>query len=173
VQGVEASVTRAVREPVAADGPTEPLHPRIAFEHSDIAARHVVIGGYCVLIGVLIVTSLLYFYFSFLAHDRAASSPPPLAIEAHGTPLPPRPRLQSSPRRDLQDMRVFENSVLNKYWWVDRTKGVVGLPIDRAMDLLLERGIPPQKAPADLKLFPPKAGDRSVGFEGKVAPEPR
>ncbi len=32
---------------------------------------------------------------------------------------------------------------LRGYGWVDRNKGVVSLPIDRAMDLVAQRGLPP------------------------------
>ena len=174
VRDIEVSVSHAVRDfAPAAPGAVEPLHPDVAFEHSDISARGVVITGYCVLAGAGVAALVVYGCFAFLAQYRADSSPAPLAIEAHGTPLPPQPRIQSSPRRDLAAQRAVEDSVLNKYWWVDRQKGVVGIPIERAMDLVAQRGIPRRTAPSDLKLFPPKAGDRSVGFEGKVAPEPR
>lgn len=154
-------------------GPYEPLNPDVEFERSDIHWIGTIITGVCVLGGALIITGLLYFYFSYLRHYRAEVNPVPLGIEAHGTPLPPEPRIQESPRRDLAGQRAYEDYVLNNYVWVDKQKGVVGIPIERAMDMIVQRGIPPQSAPADLKLFPPEAGDRGVGFEGKVAPEPR
>jgi hypothetical protein len=176
IESIESSVAGAVHkypEPEVIEGPTEPINPTVRFEHSDINASGVVITAVSVFIVGGILTCLLYFYFTALAHHRGAVSPPPLAIEAHGNPIPPQPRIQESPRRDLADRRVYENSVLNKYWWVDRQKGVVGMPIQRAMQMLVVRGIPAQSAPADLKLFPPHTGDRAVGFEDKVAPEPR
>ncbi len=170
-----AIIVRAVHQmrDAAPPGEMAPLHPDIRFEESDIDARGTAIAGYAVLLGALFVACLLYFFFAFLSNYRARLSPPPLPIEAHGTPLPPQPRIQESPRRDLEDLRAYEDSVLNHYAWVDQQKGVVGLPIERAMELIVQRGIPPQKAPDNLKLFPPSAGDRGVGFVGKVAPEPR
>jgi hypothetical protein len=176
VEAIESSVARAVHglpRSQAPEGPTVPVDPSVRFEHSDINAFGVVITGVSVLVFSAIFTGLIYFYFTALAHHRSVISPPPLAIEAHGNPMPPEPRIQESPRRDLEDQRVYEHAVLNKYWWVDRQKGVVGLPIEQAMRILVNRGIPPQSAPADLKLFPPHTGDRAVGFENKVAPEPR
>ena len=35
-----------------------------------------------------------------------------------------------------------ENEVLGSYDWVDQKNGVVRIPIDRAMDLLAQRGLP-------------------------------
>jgi len=176
IEDIGESVVRAVHaypQPEVVEGPTEPIDPAVRFEHSDISAFGVVLTGVCVLVGSLILSSLLYFYFTALAKHRASVSAPPLPMEAHGNPLPPEPRIQQSPVRDLEGQRVYENSVLNKYWWVDRQKGLVGMPIERAMQMLVQRGIPPQSAPSDLKLFPPQTGDRGVGFENKVAPEPR
>jgi len=55
---------------------------------------------------------------------------------------PSYPRLQLSAPADLQAFRAREENELNTYGWVDRTSGIVRVPIDRAMDLLLEKGLP-------------------------------
>ena len=70
-------------------------------------------------------------------------------------------------------MRAREDWELSHYFWLDKAKGKVAIPIDRAMDILAARGIPPQKQPPGLELSQPEAGTRQTGFEGKVAPEPR
>ena len=57
-------------------------------------------------------------------------------------PRPPAPRLQTSPTRDLQEMRRAENARLQSYGWVDRTAGIVRLPIERAMEMVVEQGLP-------------------------------
>lgn len=148
-------------------------HDDVHFEHTDIDVRHTFITGVSVLVGMWIVILLLYFLFSWLAHERAISSPPPLPIAAHGNPLPPEPRLQPAPHKDLEALRARNNWELSHYYWVDKAKGTVAIPIDRAMDILAARGIPPQKQPPHLVLSQPEAGTRQTGFEGKVAPEPR
>ena len=63
--------------------------------------------------------------------------------------LPPMPRLQSAPITDLKDMRAAEDQILSGYGWVDQQHGVVRIPIDRAIDLLAQRGLParPQNEP--------------------------
>ena len=90
-----------------------------------------------------------------------------------GAVEPPAPRIQASPATDLRDLRAYEDSQLNSYGWVDKQKGTVRIPIERAIELVARQGIPPQRAPKDLKLYPPQAGTRETGFEGKVEPEPR
>jgi hypothetical protein len=155
------------------NNPSEPVHPDVLFEPSDIDVRRILLMGFSIVATVAIVVSLLYFYFDFLMNRRATLSSPPLPMNLHGDVLPPQPRIQASPSQDLRDFRVYEDAVLEKYGWIDKSKGRVAIPIDRAMELLAQRGIPPQKAPADLNLFEPREGTRLTGFEGKVRPEPR
>ena len=56
--------------------------------------------------------------------------------------LPSPPRLQINPAYDLQQFRDAESAKLNSYGWIDKSAGVVRIPIDRAMDLLAQRGLP-------------------------------
>jgi hypothetical protein len=52
------------------------------------------------------------------------------------------PRLQLTPAEDLGKFRANEESELNTYGWVNRTSGVVRIPVARALELTLERGLP-------------------------------
>jgi hypothetical protein len=54
----------------------------------------------------------------------------------------PKPRLQVSGALDLAKLRAAEEADLGSYGWTDGNPGVVRIPIDRAMQLLLERGLP-------------------------------
>lgn len=152
---------------------SEPRHDDIHFEHTDIFARGVLITGASVFGAVWILFGVVYLCFVLLAHHRAEVSPPPLPITEHGNPMPPEPRLQQSPRQDLKAMRKLEDWQLNHYSWVDKGKGIVAIPIERAMEILAQRGIPAQSSPPNLNLSQPQAGTRLTGFEGKVEPEPR
>ncbi len=55
---------------------------------------------------------------------------------------PPLPRLQVSPPADLQAFRAREEAELSSYGWINKTAGVVRVPIARAMELVLEKGLP-------------------------------
>jgi hypothetical protein len=151
----------------------DPVHPEIQFEESDIRGLRVFFAGVVLIGAIWAVVVVLYPIFGFWAQHRAsvAGNTPPM--EAAPNTLPPAPRLQVTPEVDLEHLRAFENSQLHSYGWADRPHGVITIPVDRAMQILASRGIPPQKAPASLKLSVPTAGTRRTGFEGKVEPEPR
>lgn len=55
---------------------------------------------------------------------------------------PPEPRLERTNGEALQVLRGQENQVLNNYTWVDEAAGTVSLPIERAIELTIERGLP-------------------------------
>jgi hypothetical protein len=59
--------------------------------------------------------------------------------------LPPAPRLQVTTSVDLAGLREKEDEALATYGWVDKNAGVVRLPIGRAIDLIVERGLPAPK----------------------------
>ena len=56
--------------------------------------------------------------------------------------MPPEPRLQTNPREDLRELRDAEQDTLTTYGWVDRNAGIVRIPIDEAITLTLQRGLP-------------------------------
>jgi len=60
--------------------------------------------------------------------------------------LPPRSpakvKLEETQTEMLLKLRSSEDEVLHKYGWADKQKGVVRIPIDRAIDLLAQRGLP-------------------------------
>jgi len=97
-------------------------------------------------VGLLAVGAAVYFavwlLFGYFANQSAnATREYPLAATAE-TRLPPEPRLQTDPRGDLRAMREQEDRTLHSYEWVDRSAGVVRIPIDQAMRLTVERGLP-------------------------------
>jgi hypothetical protein len=57
-------------------------------------------------------------------------------------PLPPAPRLQTYPFDDIKAFRKEEAKILDHYSWVDQNAGVVRIPIERAIDVLAEKGLP-------------------------------
>jgi hypothetical protein len=98
-----------------------------------------------VLIILCITTAILVRHFEkglngFFAYRGTAtwtSSP---------TTVAPAPRLQPDPARELAEMRAQEDALLHSYGWVDRSAGVVRIPIERAMQLTLDRGLPVRKS---------------------------
>jgi hypothetical protein len=93
---------------------------------------------------VLMIATLSGLALLFRVWTARESALPLLPGLSHKQELP-RPRLQTSPRMDLEQLRQSENRVLNGYGWVDRDAGTVRIPIDRAMELLVQRGPPFRK----------------------------
>jgi hypothetical protein len=84
------------------------------------------------------------------ASGRAADPPPSPLPEASERRLPPTPRLQASPERELAALREEEERLLAGYGWVNEAGGVARIPVARALELIAERGLPetpPQPAP--------------------------
>jgi hypothetical protein len=74
------------------------------------------------------------------AEEALDPAPSPLA-EALADPIPPGPRLQSTPPRDMDELRAQDRQALTTYGWVDQAGGVARIPIDRAKSILLEKGL--------------------------------
>lgn len=64
------------------------------------------------------------------------------------------PQLQIVPEVDLKDFRAREDTELNTYGWIDRTAGVVRIPIERAMELIAQRGLPARSQTNGTELGP-------------------
>lgn len=64
------------------------------------------------------------------------------------------PRLQVSAPLDLSNFREREEAELTSYGWIDRTSGVVRIPIARAMDRVLEKGLPVRTTNGQSRLGP-------------------
>jgi hypothetical protein len=80
--------------------------------------------------------------FHLFSRERAAQQPlarRPRAMQV--TAFPP-PRLLVRPAMERAKFQAAERTQLNSYGWINRSGGIVRIPIGRAMQLLLERGLP-------------------------------
>ena len=78
----------------------------------------------------LVLGALLAFHLYEKQYPHRTSEAAP--IEAFAG-LPPAPRVQATPLQDFQQVNAAENAHLTGYAWVDRSKGIARLPIERAM----------------------------------------
>jgi hypothetical protein len=96
----------------------------------------------------LIVTTLLIicaiamlaadFYLRLVTSYRQASAP--RAPEGF-----PQPQLQKIPAAELQQLQSRFHRELTTYGWIDPGRGSVRIPVERAMELLVQRGLPETK----------------------------
>ncbi len=118
-------------------------------EMTDVNVKGIFIFGFSMLISVtifLVSIAVLFKGFGFLNGKLDARRPTQEQGAASQVKISPDyqgPLLQIKPEEDLSGMRVHNATDLQTYTWLDRQAGVVRLPVDRAMDLLAERGLPP------------------------------
>ena len=111
-------------------------------ERRDVDVRALFIVAFLLLlscVAIFIVVALMMHYFK--VHEPGVTAGQ-ANIPVTRTREFPQPRLLIKPGASLAELRAAEASDLDSYGWVDRTSGVARIPIDRAMQLLLERGLP-------------------------------
>ena len=98
------------------------------------------------LAGLIVFTMLLmgWLFDSFSARAAKADMAPS-PMDALRQP-PPLPRLEVSPPANLKLVRAAEDELLSSYGWIARPAGIVRIPIDRAMERLVEKGLPARSA---------------------------
>jgi hypothetical protein len=97
-----------------------------------------------VLFVVIVLTFVSMYWMQRLFEWRHTRADQEAAELARQWPreAPPEPRLQMDPPSELARLRAEEEKQLDGYAWVDRGTGVVRIPVERAIDILAERGLP-------------------------------
>jgi hypothetical protein len=112
----------------------------IGHEERDANIRAILWFGLTLALTIVVVMLVAKWVFDVLPRPQPATSS---LSSIQATELPPEPRLQVNGHEDLEKLRAQEDSVLDSYGWVYRQNGIVRIPIDRAIDLLAKRGLPP------------------------------
>jgi hypothetical protein len=120
---------------------------RRGHEVSEKRVRNVLLvggGAAVLLIGSLAVCAMT---IHLLAQTRAMQSMAPLGMISAPDLKPlehfPKPNLQiDDDHGQMTALYASQNAKLNCYGWVDRSAGIVRIPIDQAMDLIAQRGLP-------------------------------
>jgi hypothetical protein len=122
-----------------------PNPPGAKYEHTDIDVN---VGyKFALWLTVAMVISVAIVWGAFKFFDSRQHSADTLAqkypLAATMAPkAPPTPNLQNQPFKDVFSLRENENKKLTGYGWVDKDGGVTHIPIDRAMEVMLQRGFP-------------------------------
>lgn len=121
---------------------SRPQHEPAEFD-SEIHVRAIffAIAGLALVIALSFVGVIA---FSKVLKARAIQrDPAPLPVAEANQPRPrPRAALQADPTADMVKFAKEEEAALTSYAWVDRASGVVQIPVDRALELVAERGLP-------------------------------
>ena len=133
--------------------------PKDGYENEDFSTGAIV--GSLVGLAILCIVSFvivvgMYRYLESTQMEHASSNPmvPMKADTRHMTPGPklgdlpmevqafPKPRLQEDDVKDMREQLFGEESKLQSYAWTDKDSGEARIPVERAMDLIAERGLP-------------------------------
>ena len=117
-------------------------HNSIGHETDTGDVRAIGITGFALTIGIAIILILVSGIFQYLAHHPAIVRPANPLAETDQQQFPPAPRIEEHPTRDIYELHSQEDRTLSTYGWTDKKAGIVRIPIDRAMELQLERGFP-------------------------------
>jgi hypothetical protein len=120
-------------------------------EHTDIDVNVGYKFGLWLAVAMLISAGIVYGSFMFFERQvqtaTAIAQKYPLASE--GAKQAPPPNLQTQPFKDIYALRHGENQKLTSYGWVDKDGGVTHIPIDRAIDVMLQKGFATRPNGAD------------------------
>ena len=127
-----------------------------AYETRDADVRGVF--RFLVVMGLVLTFTLVLCWGLFRYFSATEAEPNPASPFAETRQLPSGPQLQVNPREDWLKFHAAQQQALESYAWEDRQAGIVRVPIERAMDLLLEKGVP-------------VAGEKTPAGAGKPAPK--
>jgi len=157
---------------------TNDVHPVKSNGHPDYERRDIGIGGVLYFMaGLAVAAIIIHFVIAGLyrylenrseAQQKAISPlvtnpvrdtrslPPQFKTDSEGTDYEkylqksfPTPQLEIDERTELYKIRLYEENTLSTYDYVDKDAGTVRIPIDRAMDLLVQRGLPTRSQSAE------------------------
>ena len=117
-------------------------NPEVVHEESDVNVRAILGFGAGLLAVGVVIQLLMGFLFS--VYTKQAARVPrafPLSAEYQQQP-PPEPRLQAHPEEDMRQFRAQEDAILHGYDWIDKSSGIARIPIEEAMKIVVQRGLP-------------------------------
>jgi hypothetical protein len=125
-------------------------HPEATYERTDLSATGVL--GF--LVGLAITLALIHLVlwgmYRYLDHYQTRSQPRLSPLQNVHPDQPdsrtvqqfPLPRLQPDPVADLNKFRAQQDAILSSYGPSSAQAGAVRIPIERAIDMLAQRGLP-------------------------------
>ncbi len=169
-------------------------NPAVDYDRTDLSARGILLFLAGLLVAGIFIELVLWGMFRFLSHStlfvqgntspmvqaqKAAPENAPGArmqnTPAVDTQVFPEPRLQTNDVYDMDSLLRHENKVLYPSEPFEDSTGTVHLPIDQAMALIVERGLPvrPSTPPRDFNA-PTATGTpaqpQGEGINGEVKP---
>jgi hypothetical protein len=103
------------------------------YERTDVGARGIAWLAAGLAIFVIATPLLMPLVFPQSMQQRTPTAPPALSADA--------PHLEVAPKQELRSNQRGQTDFVNSYGWSDRSQGVAHIPVKRAMDLVVQRGL--------------------------------
>ncbi len=121
--------------------PTIHEHGISGYEKTDVLNKPVIVNF--LILTIITVVSAIVALWTYNSGENAPSSYNAVVLPlAEERVLPPLPRLQEKPVEDLRALHEREAAHINSYKWIDKTAGIVQIPVDRAIEIVAEHGLP-------------------------------
>src|SRR5579862_6192643 len=120
-------------------------HDTSGHETKDASVLGIVYTGVGLAVGSALVYLIVYGVFQYLAGHPVTTAPSNPMAETDRQEFPQPPRIEEHPAIEIKALRTEEDQILNTYGWTDKKAGVVRIPLNRAIELQLERGFPTRK----------------------------
>jgi len=137
------------------------------YETRDANVPNLLKFGFWLAVILIVVAFGMKWMFGYFAQTQTLG--PAASPFENARTLPPSPRLQVAPQAEIHNYWESQQEILNSYGWVDQHNGVVRIPIDRAMRLTLERGLPARTAKAEPAPNVSAAAESNTKPEGSAA----
>jgi hypothetical protein len=111
------------------------------YEKTDTGIAMIIWSAFGLVLLTAVSLLIVWGIFNWFKH-REELSHRALSPMASPSQLPPEPRLQIKSDEQIIHLHESEAHILSSYAWVDEKGGVVRVPIDKAMDLLMKKGLP-------------------------------
>lgn len=109
---------------------------KLGYESRDVAMRPLLKAGIYLAIFALASAALTILIYIAFVPERGVK--PSMQLPPNQPPL----QTDVTRKRDMKEMLQEQEKVLTTYGWVDEQRGIARIPIDRAIDLIAERGLP-------------------------------
>lgn len=116
----------------------------VGYDTTSVDVRSVALIGLGLVFTIVFVMLVAW----WLTGAYSAEVPPVAAPFPPEQSEQPQPRLQANPSQDWQQQQQQARERLTSYDWIDREQGTVRIPVDRAIEVLVEEGLPVREQPA-------------------------
>ena len=120
------------------DHPSENHGNGIGHETKEVSVPFIFGSLFALIIGAFLAALLAVGIFQFFKSTYHPDQSAKQAVQQ----IPPAPRIEEHPAEQLQGIRAREDHILSTYALIDKDRGIVRVPIDKAIDMLAAKGLP-------------------------------